>query len=103
MTTLTTPEVAKNASGEGWNVEQFDHEGACLLTHFIGPHAEQRAKYYAAAMQIGQFLTWRVKDFADGWIYFGNEAAARTEAKDTTQLIQQWDGFNGVWKDAEKK
>jgi hypothetical protein len=46
MATLTKPEVCKNPV-EGWNVEQIDDDGGCLVTIFTGPDAERRAREYA--------------------------------------------------------
>ena len=43
---MTRAEVAPNAV-EGWNVEQFNDDGACLLAIFSGPNAEERARHYA--------------------------------------------------------
>ncbi len=43
---LTKAEVAPNAV-EGWNVEQFDDDGACAMAIFTGPDAESRARHYA--------------------------------------------------------
>lgn len=42
-------EVAPNCTVHGWNVEEFDADGACLMTIFLGPDAELRARDYAAS------------------------------------------------------
>lgn len=47
---LSKPEVAPNAAGSGWNVEQLDGEGTCYMTIFCGPDDEQRAREYASKM-----------------------------------------------------
>jgi hypothetical protein len=47
---LTEPEVAPNAIN-GWNVEQFDEDGACLMVIFTGPKAEARAREYAEILR----------------------------------------------------
>ena len=51
---LSKPEVVTNAV-EGWNVEQFTDDGACLMAIFTGPHAEQRARSYMALGAAGPY------------------------------------------------
>lgn len=36
----------------------------------------------------GEAVAWRVKDFADGWILFADEAFARSEANGAGNLVQ---------------
>lgn len=43
---MTKPEVCKNPLG-GWNVEQFDDDGGCLIAVFTGPRSRERAEEYA--------------------------------------------------------
>ena len=43
---MTRAEIAPNAVA-GWNVEQFDDDGACLMATFTGPDAKTRACDYA--------------------------------------------------------
>jgi len=43
---MTKPEICKNPI-EGWNVEQFDDDGGCLVTVFTGPKSKERAEEYA--------------------------------------------------------
>lgn len=51
---LTAAEVAPNAV-EGWNVEQFTEDGACLMATFTGPYAEARARSYKALGAAGPY------------------------------------------------
>lgn len=44
---------------------------------------------------------WRVKDFADGWIYFQQEHGARAEARETDALLQRWNNLSGKWDDVK--
>lgn len=55
MTTLNEPIVIENRV-EGWNVEQFDNDGACYMATFTGPDAEKRAREYA------EWIEQRAKD-----------------------------------------
>lgn len=48
---LSKAEVAPNAV-HGWNVEQFDDDGACVLTIFCGPNAEARARKEALVRNV---------------------------------------------------
>lgn len=61
MTTLSKPEVCLNPI-EGWNVEQFDGDGGCLVTIFTGPDAEKRARSYENAITcrglLSQVMGW---------------------------------------------
>lgn len=50
-TAMTKPEVCKNPT-DGWNVEQVDDDGGCLVTIFTGPEAEKRARDYAAWREV---------------------------------------------------
>lgn len=59
--TLTEPVVINNLT-DGWNVEQFDEGGGCLVTNFTGPNAEKRAREYAAWL-VSE--SWRPADTAD--------------------------------------
>ena len=36
-----------------WRVEYFDEDGACYVTLFAGPEAEQRAQEYHGALKSG--------------------------------------------------
>lgn len=47
-------------------------------------HDEDRIEVYLAKRPVA----WRVKDYADGWIYFDNEEVAYKTAEATGALMQ---------------
>ena len=76
---------------EGWHVD-CDHDDDCILRQAHGMFACEataeksaaawnRRAYLSAAQEGREAVAWRVKDFADGWILYHTEAAARSYAK----------------------
>jgi hypothetical protein len=52
--------VQEDRDGTGeWRVEYFDDDGACYVTAFAGPKAEQRARDYFHALKFGRVRTAR--------------------------------------------
>jgi hypothetical protein len=52
--------VNEDRTGTGdWRVEYFDDDGACYITVFAGPKAEQRARDYFQALKFGRLRAVR--------------------------------------------
>jgi hypothetical protein len=52
--------VIEDSDGTGeWRVEYFDDDGACYVTMFAGPKAEQRARDYFQALKFGRLRAVR--------------------------------------------
>ena len=52
--------VIEDSDGTGdWRVEYFDDDGACYITVFAGPKAEQRARDYFQALKFGRLRAVR--------------------------------------------
>jgi hypothetical protein len=51
--------IDDSGSTGDWRVEYFDDDGACYITVFAGPKAEQRARDYFQALKFGRLRAVR--------------------------------------------